>query len=82
MEQQTVCNQPEAIPLGDLRSVEELAAEHPRILQVSTLRWQLRHRAENGLADCCVAIGKKLLISKSRYEGWLATQAGKGRAAS
>lgn len=70
-----------AIPLTDLRSVEELAAEHPRILTIKTLRYQLRHRAVNGLAPCCVAIGKKLLISKTRYEGWLATQAGKGRAA-
>lgn len=70
----------QAIPLGDLRSVEALAAEHPQILTVKTLRYQLRHRSENGLAQCCVAIGKKLLISKSRYEGWLATQAGRGRA--
>lgn len=72
---------PQSIPLNDLRSVEALAAEHPEVLTVDGLRWQLRHRSENGLATCCVAIGKKLLISKSRYEGWLATQAGKGRAA-
>ncbi len=71
----------QSIELNDLRSLEELAAEHPRILTTKTLRYQLRHRGENGLAHCCVAIGKKLLISKSRYEGWLATQAGKGRAA-
>ena len=81
MEQQAVCSQVESIPLCDLRSIDELVAEHPKVLQVSTLRWQLRHRESNGLAHCCVAIGKKLLISKSRYEGWLGTQAGKGRAA-
>jgi hypothetical protein len=71
----------QSVQLGDLRSPEQLAAEHPDVLTVNALRWQLRHRAENGLATCCVAVGKKLLISKSRYEGWLATQAGKGRAA-
>lgn len=75
-------NQPApTIPLDDLRSVQALAAEHPEVLTVEGLRWQLRHRADNGLAHCCVAIGKKLLISRSRYEGWLASQAGKGRAA-
>lgn len=73
--------QADAVPLADLRTVEALAAEYPNILSTEGLRWQLRHRAENGLASCCVPLGKKLLISKSRYERWLATQAGKGRAA-
>jgi hypothetical protein len=63
------------IDLGDLRSVEDLAAEHPRILSVSTLRNQLRQRERNGLAACCVPVGRRVLISKSRYERWLATQA-------
>lgn len=64
----------EAIELRDLRDVEALAAERPDVLSVSTLRWQLRHRDTNGLAAACVQIGKRLLISKSRYERWLATQ--------
>lgn len=70
----------EAIPLDDLHSVDELAAAS-RHLKTATLRWQLRHRESNGLATACVHIGKKLLISKSRYERWLATQVGKGAAA-
>jgi hypothetical protein len=37
--------------------------------------------AWDGMAECCVAVGKKLLISKTRYEAWLADQAGQGRAA-
>lgn len=65
------------IALDDLYSVEELAAQHPRILTVATLRWQLRSRDANGLASACVQVGKKLLISKTRYEHWLASQAGK-----
>lgn len=66
----------QSIPLDDLYSVEDLAARHPNILTVQALRWQLRSREHNGLAQCCVPLGRKLLISKSRYERWLATQAG------
>ncbi len=73
---------PEATPTGafaldDLDTVEGLAAAHPKILTVPTLRWQLRHRDSNGLAVACVAVGKKLLISRTRYEAWLATRAGR-----
>ena len=57
--------------------MEGLAAAHPKILTVPTLRWQLRHRDSNGLALACVSVGKKLLISRSRYEAWLATRAGR-----
>ena len=67
---------PGAIALDDLDTVEGLAAAHPKILTVPTLRWQLRHRDENGLAAACVSVGKKLLISRSRYEAWLATRSG------
>lgn len=66
-----------AIALDDLHTVEDFAAAHPKLLTVPTLRWQLRHRDENGLAAACVAVGKKLLISRTRYESWLATRAGK-----
>ena len=61
--------------LGDFGSVQDLAAEHPSIFAVDSLRRQLRHRNKNGLAACCVTIGRKLLISKSRYESWLTNQA-------
>lgn len=63
-----------AIALDDLDTVEGLAASYPRLLTVPTLRWQLRHRDSNGLAVACVPVGKKLLISRSRYEAWLATR--------
>jgi len=65
-----------ALALDDLRTVEALSGENPQILTVPTLRWHLRHRHTNGLAPACVRIGKKLLISRSRYETWLATRAG------
>ncbi len=66
------------IPLDDLRSVEDLAAEHPKVLTIPTLRYQLRNREATGMAAACVRVGKRLLISKSRYEQWLATQAAGG----
>jgi len=69
-------NHPATMPLDDLHTVEELAKKYPRILSVFTLRWQLRDRAKNGLAPACVRVGKKLLISKTRYEQWLAARAG------
>ena len=65
-----------AIALDDLDTVEGMAASYPRLLSVPTLRWQLRHRDSNGLAHACVPVGKKLLISRSRYEAWLASRAG------
>lgn len=70
------CNA-EAINLNDLKTIEGLVEENTQALTVSLLRWQLRHRYENGLANCCVRAGKRILISKSRYEQWLAANAGK-----
>lgn len=66
------------LPLDDLHTIEELANKYHRILTTHTLRWQLRDREKNGLAPACVRVGKKLLISKTRYEQWLAARAGSG----
>jgi hypothetical protein len=65
-----------AIDLDDLHTVESLAGQFPRLLTIPTLRWQLRHRDTNGLAPACVRVGKKLLISRARYQSWLASRAG------
>lgn len=62
------------LSLEDLHTVDELAARYPNVLTSYTLRWQLRDREKNGLAGACVRIGKKLLISKTRYEQWLAAK--------
>ncbi len=62
------------VRLDDLHSVEDLAAAFPQVLSVQTLRWQLRYRTVNGLDAACVRAGKRLLISRSRYEEWLATR--------
>jgi hypothetical protein len=66
-----------AISLDDLHTVDGLVQLRPQFLSVPTLRWQLRSRDKNGLSACVVIVGKKLLISKSRYEQWLGNQAGR-----
>lgn len=63
------------IQLNDLLTIEQLADAHPNILKVATIKWQLRFRETNGLAAACVPVGRRLLISKTRYEAWLGSQA-------
>lgn len=63
------------IELSDLFSVEQMAARWPKILSVLTLRYQLRNRDNNGLSMAVVRIGKRLLISETRYQQWLAKAA-------
>jgi hypothetical protein len=66
---------PDSLKLDDLYTLEALVAATPNnALSITNLRWQLRHRHETGLDACVVRNGKQLLISKSRYERWLATR--------
>lgn len=69
-------NSTEAIDPADLRTIEGLAAEHPDLLTVHALRYQVRRRGTNGLAPACVRLGRRILVSKTRYAVWLGTQAG------
>ena len=62
------------IPLDDLYSVEDFPSTNPKVLTLATLRWQLRSRRDSGLSSACVRVGHRIMISKSRYEQWLATQ--------
>lgn len=74
--QATQTKQTQPVEVADLYTIEGLVAQNPDALTVPMLRWQLRHRQETGLSSCCVRGGKHILISKSRYEAWLASQAG------
>jgi len=65
------------IDITDLRTIEGLVSENPEVLNVSLLQWQLRHRDQNGLNNAVVKVGKRVLISKTRYQQWLSAQAGK-----
>lgn len=71
---QSEINQP--VEVSDLYTIDGLVKQNPNVLTKEMLRWQLRHRHENGLASCCLRGGKHILISKRRYEQWLASQTG------
>lgn len=62
--------------LDDWFPLPAFAEKHPTICSIPVLRWQLRHREENGLASAVTKSGRQLLISESRYAKWLASQAG------
>ena len=57
----------DSINPDDLYTVKDLADQYRGKITTATIRWQLRTRLDTGL------------ISKSRYERWLATQIEAGR---
>jgi hypothetical protein len=64
--------------LDDWYTVENLARAFPQVLATSNaLRWYLRHRDTNGLEEVGAVrrCGRKFLISKTRFERWLASKA-------
>jgi hypothetical protein len=65
-----------AIPLDRLFNIDEFVARHRGVLTKAMLRWQLRHRRENGLSSAVVRLGKHLLIIEPAYERWLASRVG------
>ena len=70
----------DSINPDDLYTVKDLADQYRGKITTATIRWQLRTRLDTGLASACVWLNKRrLLISKSRYERWLATQIEAGR---
>lgn len=70
-----------AIDPTDLRTIDALAAELPSC-KVNTLRYQVLNRHENGLASAgaCVRVGRRILISRSRYASWLGSRAAEAQA--
>lgn len=71
-----------AIALDDLFTPAELVAKYPNTLTINTLKWHLHNRSSNGLNFAVVkGLRRGLLISKSRFEQWLATRTEAGRAA-
>lgn len=68
-------HQTSAPSLDDWHPIPKLVAAHPDKLTVPTLRWYLRNRDTNGLAPAVRRLGKQLVISKSRFEAWLANGA-------
>lgn len=72
MELLTEAQECAAPTLEDWLTIDQLVQINPDLLNIATLRWQLRHRTTNGLAFACQVVGKKTAISRSRYELWLA----------
>ncbi|MGC4080291.1 MAG: hypothetical protein QM702_25225 [Rubrivivax sp.] len=63
-------------PLDDWKTIEEVTAAGHGKYSEHTIRYCLRNRETNGLAPAVRRLGKRLLISKSRFEAWLANGAG------
>lgn len=73
--QQTTNTAVDSINPDDLYTVDGLADTYHGKINAAAIRWQLRTRAENGLSSACVWLNqRRLLISKTRYERWLASQ--------
>lgn len=66
----------DAVALEDWATREDLIASNPRVITPSTLNWQLKNRHKNGLAFAVARVGRRLMISRSRYTAWLASRAG------
>jgi len=69
--QEVISNAPS---LEDLYSIPDFAKKFPHITTEQSLRWQVRHREQNGMGVCCIPYGKKLLISKTLFERWMASR--------
>lgn len=70
--EQTSTKEVGAPGLDDWVPIADFVDRHPNIGTELTLRWQLRHRDSNGLATAVRRVGKRLLISETRYARWLA----------
>ena len=58
--------------LEEYETVESLVKNYPYIFKSEhSLRWLLRHRAQNGLASAVRKVGKRLLIHRPSIELWI-----------
>jgi hypothetical protein len=58
------------MPLGDLRSVKQLAAELPPFTEAA-LRWLIFNAPANGLGPALVRVGDRVLIDRAAFEKWV-----------
>lgn len=66
----------DAVPLTDLVRPADLANEYPGLFTAPGLRWLIRQRHRNGLANAgaVVLVGNRALLVRSRFEKWLGSQ--------
>ena len=60
--------------IDELRTIEQLCNEYPDLISEHALRWVLRHRHENGLAEHVTHFGKSLVVYVPGFVRWLMTR--------
>ena len=56
--------------LADYLTLQQLLREYPGMFTESQLRWALRFRQENGLAEHVVLFGRRLYIHVPGFTQW------------
>ena len=67
-----------ATRLDDWSTVEGLVDQHPDKFTEPQLRWALRYRDENGLAEHVTRMGRRLYIHIPGFTDWFQSQGREG----
>lgn len=60
--------------LEEFTTPQGLAEKHPTLFTVPQLRWALRFRDENGLAEHVTRFGRRLYIHEPGFVRWFESQ--------
>ena len=60
----------ESTQLDEYTTPDALARRHPDLFTLAQLRWALRFRDENGLAEHVTRLGRRLYIHVPGFTGW------------
>ena len=63
--------------LDDFVTIEQFIERSGGKFTMSQVRWLLRFRDENGLADAVTQVGRRLYINVPKFTEWLAKGAGR-----
>ena len=64
--------------LSDYSTVEQLAERHADLFSEGQLRWALRYRDENGLAEHISQFGRRLYVHVPGFTRWFQQQGAQG----
>ena len=67
---------PPATSLDEFSTIEQLAANNPKLITENRLRWILRDRQSNGLAPAVKKLGKHLVVHVPTFVAWIMQQRG------
>ena len=68
----------EVIDLADYATPEALAEQYPELFTLPQLRWALRFREDNGLAEYVTRMGRRLYIRVPGFTRWFQSQGREG----